>query len=65
MEQEKVTRAELRAMHVNQTRIITLVHPKKVTSARITCNQLRQEEGMEFIVKPDYVAKSICITRVK
>jgi hypothetical protein len=65
MEQTKVTREELREMRVGSTRIITLIHPKKVTSARVTCRQLYNEEGLEFIVKPDYKTKSICITRVK
>jgi hypothetical protein len=52
-------------MRLSQTRIFTLTDAKKVTSARVTCNQLRLEEGLEFIVKPDYTAKAISITRVK
>lgn len=65
MEQAKVTRKELREMRVGQTRIFTLTDAKKVTSARVTCTQLRQEEQLEYIVKPDYTAKAISITRVK
>lgn len=65
MAQEKVTRKELREMHVGQSRIFTLFDPKKVASARITCVQMRNEEGLEFSVKPDYKAVSVCITRLK
>ena len=65
MTQEKVTRQELREMHVGQTRIFLLMDAKKVASARITCTQMRNEEGLEFQVKPDYQAKAVSITRVK
>lgn len=65
MEQEKVTRKELREIRLGGTRIFTLTDAKKVTSARVTCNQLKCEEGLEYIVKADYAAKSISVTRVK
>jgi hypothetical protein len=65
MVQEKVTRQELRDMHIGQTRIITLTNPKKIPSARITCIQLKQEEGIEFTFKPDYEAVAVSITRTK
>lgn len=65
MVQEKVTRKELREMHIGQTRIITLIDPKKIPSARITCIQMKQEEGLEFIFKPDFEAKAVSITRIK
>jgi hypothetical protein len=65
MAQEKVTRQELRDMHIGQTRIITLENPKKIPSARITCLQMKQEEGLEFTFKPDYEAKAVSITRIK
>jgi len=64
MAQEKVTRQELREMHIGQTRIFTLTDAKKVTSARVTCTQMKHEEGLEFMVKPDYQAKSVSITRM-
>jgi hypothetical protein len=65
MTQEKVTRQELREMHVGQTRIINLLDPKKIPSARITCLQMKQEEGLEFTFKPDYEAVAVSITRTK
>jgi hypothetical protein len=65
MAQEKVTRQELRDMRVGQTRIITLEDPKKIPSARITCLQMKQEEGLEFVFKSDYETKAVSITRVK
>ena len=65
MEQEKVTRQELREMRIGQTRIFTLTDAKKVTSARVTCNQMKNEEGLEFTVRPDYQAKAVSITRTK
>lgn len=64
MTQEKVTRQELREMHIGQTRIFTLNDAKKVTSARVTCTQMAQEEGLKFMVKPDYQAKAVSITRI-
>ena len=65
MTQEKVTRQELRDLHVGQTRIFLLTEAKKLASARITCNQLKQEEGLEFHVKSDFATKAISVTRVK
>ena len=65
MAQEKVTRQELRDMHIGQTRIITLENAKKVSSARVTCTQMKLEEGLEFTVKPDYAASAVSITRIK
>jgi hypothetical protein len=65
MAQEKVTRQELREMHIGQTRIITLTDGKKISSARQTCQQLKNEEGLEFMFKPDYDAKAVSITRTK
>ena len=65
MAQEKVTRKELRDMRIGQTRIITLTNPKKIPSARITCIQMKQEEGLEFTFKPDYESVAVSITRVK
>lgn len=65
MVQEKVTRQELRDMRIGQTRIITLNDPKKIPSARITCHQMKQEEGLEFTFKPDFETKSVSITRIK
>ena len=65
MAQEKVTRKELRDMHIGQTRIITLTDPKKIPSARQTCLQLKQEEGLEFTFKPDFDATAVSITRTK
>lgn len=65
MVQEKITRQELRDMRVGQTRIITLNNPKKIPSARITCLQMKQEEGLEFVFKPDFEAVAVSITRTK
>ncbi len=63
-ETTKVTRDALRKMHVNQTRIFSIDPPKLVNSARTTCNQLKNEEGLVFRVNPDYKAKSVSITRI-
>ena len=65
MAQKKVTRQELRDMRIGQTRIITLEDPKKIPSARITCLQMKQEEGLEFTFKPDYESVAVSITRIK
>ena len=65
MAQEKVTRQELRDMHIGQTRIFTLVDAKKVSAARVTCTQLKQEEKLEFLCKQDFDANAVSITRLK
>lgn len=65
MAQAKVTRQELRDLHVGQTRIFILEEPKKLASARITCNQLKNEEGLEYMVKLDFSANAISVTRTK
>ena len=65
MAQEKVTRDELREMRVGQTRIFQLMEAKKVTSASVTAQQLKNEEGLEFTVKKDYAAKAVSITRMR
>ena len=65
MAQEKVTRKELREMHIGQTRIITLCHPKKIESARQTVRQVSLEDSMEFDFKPDYKTVAVSITRIQ
>ena len=52
-------------MHIGQTRIFTLADPKKVSAARVTCTQLKQEEKLEFLVKQDFNANAVSITRLK
>lgn len=52
-------------MRVGQTRIFTLDDKKKITSARVQANQLKNEEGLEFEVNADYQASAVSITRVK
>ena len=65
MAQEKVTRQELRDMHVGQTRIFTLKEEKKISSARVTAQQMKNEKEGEWLGKPDYEACAVSITRVK
>ena len=65
MAQKKVTRQELRDMHVGQTRIFTLLERKKITSARVTAKQLKDEGDGEWQVKPDYDACAVSISRVR
>lgn len=64
MAQEKVTRKELRDMHIGQTRIITLTKETKIPSAIITAHQLKQMREGEWKVKPDYFACAVSITRI-
>lgn len=63
--QERVSRQEMRNIRVGQTRIFTLTDKKKITSARVQAGQLKQEEDLEFDVKPDYEASSVSITRIR
>jgi hypothetical protein len=64
MAQERVTRDEMRGLHIGQTRIFTLTDRKKIASARVQAAQLGQEEGMKFSVKPDWEASAVSITRL-
>ena len=64
MEQQKVTRQELREMEVGQTKTFQLSDGKKVASARVTCTQMKHEEGLVFRARPDYHSKEIEITRL-
>ena len=52
-------------MHIGQTRIIMLSDAKKVASARVTCTQMKNEEGFEFLVKCDYLNRAVSITRTR
>ena len=65
MVQEKVTRQELREMHIGQTRIISFYLKKKIESARQTVRQVSRDDDLEFTFKPDYEAKAVSITRTK
>lgn len=63
--QERVSREDLRSLRVGQTRIFKLIEKKKISSARVQANQLKNEEGLEFDVKPDFPTSSVCITRIR
>jgi len=63
--QERVSRKDLRKLRVGETRIFTLFDKKKISSARVQANQLKNEEDLEFDVKPDFTTSSVCITRLK
>lgn len=63
--QNRVTRKELRDIRVGQTRIFTLSDKKKIQSARVQAQQLKNEEGIEFEVNADYAASAVSITRTK
>ena len=65
MAQEKVTRQELRDMHIGQTRIFTLKEEKKISSAKVTAHQMKNEKEGEWLVKPDYDSCAVSITRLK
>jgi hypothetical protein len=62
---EKVSRKRLREMFVGQTKIFSMEPVKQLNVARVTCNQLKHEEGKVYVVNPDYQAGGICIRRVK
>ena len=63
--QERVSREDLRNLRIGQTRIFTLADKKKISSARVQANQLKNEEELEFMIKPDYETSSVSITRIK
>ena len=62
---EKVSRKRLREMFVGQTKIFSMEPVKQLNVARVTCNQLKHEEGKVYVVNPDYHTGGICIRRVK
>lgn len=63
--QERISRQELRDMRVGQTRIFILADKKKIQSARVQANALKNEEDYNFEVKADYSSASVSITRIK
>ena len=65
MKQSKLTRKELREMHIGQTRIISFYLKKKIESARQTVRQVSRDDDLEFTFKPDYAACAVSITRTK
>jgi hypothetical protein len=65
MAQDKVTRQELREMHIGQTRIFNLPDGGKVKSAISTCQQMKNEKRMVYSYKPDWESAAISITRIK
>lgn len=65
MVQEKVTRKELAEMHIGSTRIFNLPNGGKVKAAISTCQQMKNEKGLEYSYKADWTSAAISITRVK
>ena len=65
MAQEKVTREELIAMHIGQTRIFTLIDRTKLQSVATTLTQLKNEGKGEWTHKKDYEASAVSVTRMK
>lgn len=65
MTQEKVTREELIAMHIGQTRIFTLIDKTKLQSVATTLTQLKNEGKGEWTHKKDYEASAVSVTRMK
>lgn len=65
MAQEKVTREELIAMHIGQTRIFTLIDKTKLQSVATTLTQLKNEGKGEWTHKKDYEASAVSVTRTK
>lgn len=55
----------MRDIRIGQTRIFTLADKKKITSARVQANMLKNEEDMEFEVNADYSSSSVSIRRIK
>jgi hypothetical protein len=65
MAQEKVTREELLAMHIGQTRIFTLIDKTKLQSVASTLTQLKNEDKGEWTHRKDYDASAVSVTRIK
>ena len=65
MAQEKVTRKELLAMHIGQTRIVTLTDKTKMQSVASTLTQLKNEDKGEWTHRKDYEASAVSVTRIK
>ena len=60
-----MTRKELEAMHIGQTRIFTLNGRRKLQSVASTLTQLKDERRGEWTHKKDYDACAVSVTRVK
>ena len=64
METKKPIKKELRKMKVGQTNIYWMDNPKIAHIASVTCNQLKNEEGIAFQVNTDYKNNAVCIKRI-
>lgn len=65
MAQETVTRAEMRAIPIGETRTFKLEDAKRLTSVSVQANQLKNEEGLEFRVSKNYQERTVEILRVR
>lgn len=65
MIQETVSKKELRGMRVRQSRIFTLADKKRINSVKVQVYDVEKDEDKDFVVRTDYDASSVCITRIK
>lgn len=65
MIQETVSKKELRGMRVGQSRIFTLTDKKRINSVKVQVYDVEKDEDKDFVVRTDYDASSVCITRIK
>lgn len=60
-----MSKKELRGMRVRQSRIFTLADKKRIKSVKVQVYDVEKDEDKDFVVRTDYDASSVCITRIK
>lgn len=60
-----MSKKELRGMRVGQSRIFTLADKKRINSVKVQVYDVEKDEDKDFVVRTDYDASSVCITRIK
>lgn len=60
-----MSKKELRGMRVRQSRIFTLADKKRINSVKVQVYDVEKDEDKDFVVRTDYDASSVCITRIK
>lgn len=63
--QKTVSKDELRAMRVGQSRVVLLEEATTINSIKVSACTLGKEEGKKFNIRTDYDAPAVCITRTE
>lgn len=63
--QKTVSKEELRALKIGQSRIVILEMATTINSIKVSAHTLGKEEGKTFNIRTDYEVPAVCITRTE